>query len=26
VEDGKVVVKHLSAVPSETPALAGAGL
>ena len=26
VEDGKVVVKHLTAVPSETPALAGAGL
>ena len=26
VEDGKVVVKHLSATPSETPALAGAGL
>ena len=26
VEDGKVVVKHLTAAPSETPALAGAGL
>lgn len=26
VEDGKVVVKHLTAIPSETPALAGAGL
>ena len=26
VQDGKVVVKHLTPVPSETPALAGAGL
>ena len=26
VEDGKVVVKHLTAVPTEAPALAGAGL
>ena len=26
VEDGKVVVKHLTPTPSETPALAGAGL
>ena len=26
VEDGKVVVKHLTAAASETPALAGAGL
>ncbi|MAF42220.1 MAG: ATP-dependent Clp protease ATP-binding subunit ClpC [Cyanobium sp. ARS6] len=26
VQDGKVVVRHLTPVPSETPALAGAGL
>ena len=26
VQDGKVVVKHLTPVPGETPALAGAGL
>ena len=26
VEDGKVVVKHLTPTPTETPALAGAGL